>query len=100
MRSVSTITTRIFHNFMNSTPLLPNILPHFQTLMNFVLNTLPKPVLIALMYRLSILQLASRILPTIGADSWASDEGVHDGWDERPASGDLLFTMYQKRTKA
>jgi hypothetical protein len=68
--------------------------------MNFVLNTLPKPVLIALMYRLSILQLASRILPTIGADSWASDEGVHDGWDERPASGDLLFTMYQKRTKA
>ena len=69
---------------MNSAPLLPNILPHFQTLMNFVLNTLPKPVLIALMYRLSILHLASSILPTIGADSWASDEGVHNGWDDRP----------------
>jgi hypothetical protein len=67
--------------------------------MNFVLNTLPKPVLIALLYRLSILQLASRILPTIGADSWASDEGVHNGWDDRPASGHLLFALSQKKTK-
>lgn len=67
-------------------PLLPNILPHFQTLLNFVINTLPKPVLIALLYRLTILQLASRILPTIGADSWESEEGVDNGWDDRPTS--------------
>lgn len=67
-------------------PLLPNILPHFQTLLNFVINTLPKPVLIALLYRLTMLQLASRILPTIGADSWESEEGVDNGWDDRPTS--------------
>lgn len=74
------------NKLMTSAPLLPNILPHFQALLNFVLNTLPKPVLIALLYRLSMLHLTSRILPTIGADSWESDEGVHDGWDDRPVS--------------
>jgi len=67
-------------------PLLPNIIPHLQTLVNFVTNTLPKPVLIALMYRLTILHLASRILPTIGADSWEAEQGVDDGWDGRPTS--------------
>jgi len=67
-----------------SAPLLPNILPHFEALLNFVTNTLPKPVLIALLYRLTILHLASRILPTIGANSWESEDGVDDGWDGRP----------------
>jgi len=66
-----------------SAPLIPNIIPHLQTLLNFVANTLPKPVLIALLYRLTILNLASRILPTIGAHAWES-EGVDAGWDERP----------------
>ncbi|KAF8202885.1 hypothetical protein BJ912DRAFT_332485 [Pholiota molesta] len=67
-------------------PLLPNILPHIQTLLNFVINTLPKPVLIALLYRLAILHFASGILPTIGADSWESEEGVDDMWSDRPTS--------------
>ncbi|KAJ8514709.1 hypothetical protein ONZ45_g7788 [Pleurotus djamor] len=67
-------------------PLLPNILPHFEALLNFVTNTLPKPVLAALLFRLAILHLASRILPTIGADSWDSDEGVDSGWNDRPTS--------------
>lgn len=67
-----------------SAPLLPNILPHFQTLLNFVINTLPKPVLIALLYRLAILHLASRILPTIGTDSWESGEEVTNSWNDRP----------------
>ncbi|KAG6842247.1 hypothetical protein C0991_000217 [Blastosporella zonata] len=67
-------------------PLLPNILPHFRALLNFVINTLPKPVLLALLYRLTILHLASRILPTIGADTWESEDGVHDGWEDRPTS--------------
>ncbi|KAI6007295.1 hypothetical protein EDD15DRAFT_2153628 [Pisolithus albus] len=66
-------------------PLLSNILPHLQTLVNFITNTLPKPVLVALVYRLAILQLASRILPTIGADAWEADESS-DGWDGRPTS--------------
>ncbi|KAL0951259.1 hypothetical protein HGRIS_007973 [Hohenbuehelia grisea] len=67
-------------------PLLPNLMPHLQSLLNFVTNTLPKPVLVALMYRLMVLHLASRILPSIGADSWEADEGVDSGWDDRPTS--------------
>ena len=58
-------------------------LPWFDALINFVMNTLPKPVLVALLYRLTILHLASRILPTIGADSWDAVEGVDNGWDGR-----------------
>lgn len=65
-----------------------------QTLVNFVTSTLPKPVLVALLYRLSILQFASRILPTIGADSWESEDGVDDGWDGRPVSQSLLFCIF------
>lgn len=80
------------------TPLLPNILPHVQTLTNFLVNTLPKPVLIALLYRLTILHLASRILPTIGADSWESEEGVDDGWDDRPTSTLTKLLLTYKQT--
>ncbi|KAG6862360.1 hypothetical protein C0995_011800 [Termitomyces sp. Mi166 len=72
-------------------PLLPNILPHFRALLNFVINTLPKPVLLALLYRLAILHFASRILPTIGADSWESEEGVHDSWENRPVNSEIVF---------
>ncbi|KAH6917522.1 hypothetical protein BKA70DRAFT_1367938 [Coprinopsis sp. MPI-PUGE-AT-0042] len=79
-------------------PLLPNLVPHLQTLLNFVINTLPKPVLIALCYRLAILQSASRILPTIGADSWEVDySNDDDEWDHRPTSTltRLLLTYRQ-----
>lgn len=74
---------RVLNN-THSAPLLSNILPHLQTLVNFITNTLPKPVLVALFYRLTILQFASRILPTIGADAWESDDPIEDGWDDRP----------------
>ncbi|PCH33698.1 hypothetical protein WOLCODRAFT_112317 [Wolfiporia cocos MD-104 SS10] len=67
-------------------PLLSNIVPHLQTLINFVTNTLPKPVLFALLYRLVVLHFASQILPTIGADSWEDESGVDDSWDGRPTS--------------
>ncbi|KAL0576359.1 hypothetical protein V5O48_005618 [Marasmius crinis-equi] len=67
-------------------PLVPSILPYFEALVNFLTNTLPKPVLIALLYRLTILHLASRILPNIGADSWEGEDGVDDGWEGRPTS--------------
>jgi len=78
-------------------PLLPNIVPHLQTLVNFVTNTLPKPVLAALLYRLAILHFASRILPTIGADSWESEDDVDDGWHGRPTSAltRILITYRQ-----
>jgi len=67
-----------------SASLLPNILPRLQALVNFVTNTLPKPVLVALLYRLGILHLASRILPTIGVDSWETEENDDDEWNGRP----------------
>lgn len=56
-----------------------------------MINTLPKPVLLALLYRLAILHLASRILPTIGADSWESDDGVHDSWESRPVNAEIVL---------
>ncbi|KAE9408135.1 hypothetical protein BT96DRAFT_849761, partial [Gymnopus androsaceus JB14] len=67
-------------------PLIGNLKPHFEALVNFVTNTLPKPVLITLLYRLTILHVASRILPTIGADSWESESGVDYRWEDRPTS--------------
>ncbi|KAH9950398.1 hypothetical protein B0H21DRAFT_533382 [Amylocystis lapponica] len=78
-------------------PLLSNILPHLQTLFNFMANTLPKPVLAALCYRLVVLHFASHILPTIGADSWEEESGVDGGWEGRPTSKftRLLLTYRQ-----
>ena len=73
----------------SSAPLLSNIMPHLQTLVNFVTNTLPKPVLVALVYRLTILLGAARVLPSIGVDSWEADYGIDDGWDGRPVSAEL-----------
>ncbi|KAF8499445.1 hypothetical protein JB92DRAFT_2981410 [Gautieria morchelliformis] len=67
-------------------PLLSNILPHLQTLISFITHTLPKPLLASLLYRLIILHLASRILPSIGSDAWDNDVGVDGGWDGRPTS--------------
>ena len=64
-------------------------MPHLQTLVNFVTNTLPKPVLVALVYRLTILLGAARVLPSIGADPWDVDYGADDGWDGRPVSAEL-----------
>jgi hypothetical protein len=73
----------------SSAPLLSNIMPHLQTLVNFVTNTLPKPVLVALVYRLTILLGAARVLPSIGVDPWEADYGIDDGWDGRPVSAEL-----------
>jgi hypothetical protein len=64
-------------------------MPHLQTLVNFVTNTLPKPVLAALVYRLTILLGAARVLPSIVADSREADYGVDDDWDGRPVSTEL-----------
>jgi len=74
-------------------PLLQNILTHLSKLLSFITHTLPKPLLISLLYRLTILQLASKILPQIGDNSWPSDELSSQGggedvpWNEmRPSS--------------
>lgn len=80
----SSITIFLNHiDLFYSAPLLSNILPHLQTLLNFIVNTLPKPVLVALCYRLIVLHFASRILPTIGANSW-------DDREDRPVSSEII----------
>lgn len=78
-----------------SAPLLSNILPHIQKMINFITNTLPKPVLFALAYRLTVLHLASFILPTIGADSWEMEYGVDDGWNARPVRPIYEFVLWR-----
>ncbi|KAF7347870.1 Phosphoacetylglucosamine mutase [Mycena venus] len=80
----------VFDSALSYAPLLPNIMPHFEALFNFIL-------LFALLYRLTILQLASRILPTIGADSFDDTYGVDDTWEDRPTSAltRLLLTYRQ-----
>ena len=54
-------------------------------------------MLVALIYRLVILNLAFQILPTIGADSWETEVGVDDSWGDRPTSAlaHLLLTYRQ-----
>ena len=54
-------------------------------------------MLVALIYRLVILNLAFQILPTIGADSWETEAGVDDSWADRPTSAlaHLLLTYRQ-----
>ena len=54
-------------------------------------------MLVALVYRLVVLNLAFQILPTIGADSWEAEAGVDDSWGDRPTSAlaHLLLTYRQ-----
>jgi hypothetical protein len=89
LHSTSQVRFGLRHcNAGSSAPLLSNIMPHLQTLVNFVTNTLPKPVLVALVYRLTILLGAARVLPSIGVDPWEVDYGTDDGWEGRPVSAD------------
>jgi hypothetical protein len=76
-------------------PLLDNIMPHLQTLVGFITHTLPKPVVVALIFRLGVLQAASRILPTIGTDPWEHPgEGEEEDWSEmRPTTKLTRFLL-------
>ena len=55
-------------------------------MITFIKHTLPKPLLVALLYRLTILHFASRVLPRIGGDGWDDEYGVAGGWEGRPVS--------------
>jgi len=88
----------VFDSALSYAPLLPNIMPHFEALVNFIRHTLPSHTLFALSYRLTVLQLASRILPTIGGDGFDNAYGVPDDtWEDRPTSAltRLLLTYRQ-----
>lgn len=68
---------------INQVPLLENIMPLLRSLLYFLTNTFPKPTLISLAYRLTVMHLSSRILPAIGTDYW-DREGSADFDEERP----------------
>jgi arginine exporter protein ArgO len=70
---------------------MSDIIPHLETLLNFMINTLPKPILISLLYRLSILQVASSIIPLIGSDGWTSEEDEA----QTPRLAHILLTYRQ-----
>ncbi|EJD55412.1 hypothetical protein AURDEDRAFT_109743 [Auricularia subglabra TFB-10046 SS5] len=84
--------------FTSYVPLLGNMVPHLQTLVSFFTTAIPKPTLLALFYRLSILHFASRIIPTIGADAWEGETGVDGGWDGRPSSNLVRIILTYRQT--
>src|SRR5258708_26655271 len=77
----------------SSAPLLSNIMPHLQTLVNFETNTLPKPVLVELVYRLTILLGAARALPYIGVYPLQAAYGLDNSCDVRAVGSALLEFM-------
>jgi len=79
-------------------PLLSNLLPHLQSLLNFITHTIPKPLLVALLYRLTILHFASRVLPSIGADSWENEDGVDGTSEGRPSSRVTAVLLAYRQT--
>ncbi|KAG8910181.1 hypothetical protein FRC01_006487 [Tulasnella sp. 417] len=85
-------------------PLLSNLLTHLSRLLSFITHTLPKPLLVSLLYRLLILQLASKILPQIGSNSWSDEkeqhgtvEGEEVDWDELRPSGKVTRVLLAYR---
>jgi hypothetical protein len=66
-----------------STPLLDNLIPHLETMVKFLTQSLPRPLIAALLFRLVILHLASRIVASMGDDPWDDDDGSV-GWENKP----------------
>lgn len=65
-------------------------MPHLRSLAYFVTNTFPKPILISLAYRLSVMQLSSKILPVIGAEPW--EESGIDTDESRPVRASFFYS--------
>ena len=62
-----------------SPPLLGNITPHLQNALNFFTHALPRPVLAALIFRLTILHFASRVVAQMTDDRWGDDDSTIEG---------------------
>ncbi|KAG8757957.1 hypothetical protein FRC14_001082 [Serendipita sp. 396] len=66
-------------------PLVENLVPHLETMFKFITQSLPRPLIAALIFRLTILQIASQIVAKMGDDGWEDDD-VGLGWESRPSS--------------
>lgn len=78
------------------TPLVENLIPHLETMFKFMTQSLPRPLIAALLFRLVILHLASRIVAKMGDDGWEDDD-ASVGWEGRPSTSitNLLLTYRQ-----
>lgn len=78
------------------TPLVENLIPHMETMFKFITQALPRPLIAALLFRLAILQMASRIVAKMGDDGWEEDD-ASNGWEGRPSSHltNLILTYRQ-----
>ena len=54
-----------------------------ETMFKFITQALPRPLIAALLFRLAILQMASRIVAKMGDDGWEEDD-ASVGWEGRP----------------
>ena len=55
------------------------MIPHLQNALSFVTHTLPRPVLAALIFRLTILHFASRVVAKMTDDRWGDDDAIGEG---------------------
>jgi len=55
-------------------PLLPHMLPYLNTLLTLLTSTIPKTLLFSLVYRISVLHRASKVLMKITAGPWEDDD--------------------------
>jgi hypothetical protein len=55
------------------------MIPHLQNALSFVTHTLPRPVLAALIFRLTILHFASRVVAQMTDDRWGDDDATIEG---------------------
>lgn len=77
-------------------PLVENLIPHLETMFKFMTQSLPRPLIAALLFRLVILHRASRIVAKMSDDGWDEDDGAA-GWEGRPSSNitNLVLTYRQ-----
>lgn len=68
---------------------MENLIPHLETMFKFMTQSLPRPLIAALLFRLVILQLASRIVAKMGDDAWEDDD-ASVGWEGRPVSRESI----------
>jgi len=67
------------------------MMPHLQNALGFFTHTLPRPVLAALIFRLTILHFASRVVAQMTDDRWGDDDATVEG---RPVRIPLVYMPY------
>ncbi|KZT57127.1 hypothetical protein CALCODRAFT_483480 [Calocera cornea HHB12733] len=75
-------------------PLLPHMLPYLNTLLTLLTSTIPKTLLFSLVYRLTVLHRAGKVLMEITAGPWDDD----DSTEMRPSRRFAYALMIYRQT--